>query len=71
VVLETHTVAILVNDFTGVVDRGILVNNDRSRFEYVHKEHTEEYSYQQWQELEVIEKLHNSLLMVTEINRHQ
>jgi hypothetical protein len=68
VILETDPVAVLINDFAGIVDGGVLINDDRSRFEHIDEKHAEEESEEEWQELYVIEKFHNPLLIRGEIN---
>ena len=70
-ILKTDSIAILINDFAGIVNRGILIDNDRSRFEHIDEEHAEKESDEEWQQLDVIKKFHNTLLMMGEINKHQ
>lgn len=41
VVLETCTVTILINDLTGVIQIGILVNDSRRGLQHIDKEHAE------------------------------
>jgi hypothetical protein len=66
VILETHTVAVLIDDLTGVIQGGILIDDDGRGFEDIDEEHADEESHEQRQELQMIEKFHNSLLMATE-----
>ena len=57
-VLETDTIAVLINNFTGIVHRRILVNDDRHRLEHIHEKHAEKQPNQERQQLQMIEEFH-------------
>jgi hypothetical protein len=57
-VLETDTITILIDYFTGIVHCGILIHNDRHRFEHIHEKHAEKYPNQEGQELQMIKEFH-------------
>jgi hypothetical protein len=44
-VLETNSVTVLIRDLTGVVQRGILVNDRRGWLQDIHKKHTEKQAH--------------------------
>jgi hypothetical protein len=61
-ILETHTIPILINHLASVFHIGVLIDNRGRWFQHVHEKNPDKETDQERQQMKMIEKFHSKTL---------